>query len=83
MPPSPVQVEFVFLQWRGWVEASKYPYFTLLGQSLGSLFLGWEALVAFVPDIFIDSMGYAFTIPLFRFFGGCKVACYIHYPTIR
>ena len=47
----PCQVEFVYLQRRGWVEASKYPYFTLLGQSLGSLFLGWEALMAFVPDL--------------------------------
>ena len=27
-------------------------------------------------------MGYAFTLPLFKFFGGCKVACYVHYPTI-
>ncbi|KAK7097661.1 GDP-Man:Man(3)GlcNAc(2)-PP-Dol alpha-1,2-mannosyltransferase-like [Littorina saxatilis] len=78
----PRQVEFVYLKRRGWVEAAKYPYFTLLGQSLGSLYLGWEALLSFVPDVYIDSMGYAFTIPLFRFFGGCKVACYVHYPTI-
>ena len=27
-------------------------------------------------------MGYAFTLPLFKFIGGCKVACYTHYPTI-
>lgn len=30
----------------------------------------------------IDTMGYAFTYPTFRFLGGCKVACYVHYPTI-
>lgn len=78
----PRKVDFVFLTRRGWVEASKYPYFTLLGQSLGSVLLGWEALMAFVPGIFIDSMGYAFTVPLFRFFGGCRTACYVHYPTI-
>ena len=27
-------------------------------------------------------MGYAFTIPLFKYLGKCKVACYVHYPTI-
>lgn len=64
------------------MEASLYPYFTLLGQSLGSVFLGWEALLKCVPDIYIDSMGYAFTIPLFKYLGGCRVGCYVHYPTI-
>lgn len=80
---SELQVEFIFLRHRGWVEACKYPCFTLLGQSLGSVVLGWEAIIGYVPDIYIDSMGYAFTVPIFRFFGGCKVACYVHYPTIR
>ena len=27
-------------------------------------------------------MGYAFTLPLFKVFGGCRTACYVHYPTI-
>ncbi|XP_070553749.1 GDP-Man:Man(3)GlcNAc(2)-PP-Dol alpha-1,2-mannosyltransferase-like isoform X2 [Ptychodera flava] len=75
-------VEFVFLKRRSWVEASTWPYFTLLGQSLGSLFLGWEAMMKYVPDIYIDSMGYAFTIPLFKYLGACRVGCYVHYPTI-
>ncbi|XP_007421273.1 GDP-Man:Man(3)GlcNAc(2)-PP-Dol alpha-1,2-mannosyltransferase [Python bivittatus] len=75
-------VKFVFLNRRYLVEASVYPYFTLLGQSLGSLFLGWEALTKCIPDIYIDSMGYAFTLPLFKYLGGCKIGCYVHYPTI-
>lgn len=75
-------VEFVYLHKRKWVEASRYPYFTLLGQSLGSVILAVEALRAFQPDICIDSMGYAFTYPLFSFIGGCKVVSYTHYPTI-
>ena len=78
----PEQVEFVFLKNRRWVEASMYPYFTLLGQSLGSVLLGWEALNSYLPDIFLDTMGYAFTLPLFRYLGGCQVGCYVHYPTI-
>lgn len=78
--PRPVQ--FVFLRHRLLVEPGLFPHFTLLGQSVGSVFLGWEALTEFVPDIYIDSMGYAFTLPLFRYLGGCSVASYVHYPTI-
>ncbi|XP_076662969.1 ALG11 alpha-1,2-mannosyltransferase [Andrena cerasifolii] len=76
------KVEFVYLHKRRWVEATMYPYFTLLGQSLGSIWLGIEALNSFVPDIYIDTMGYAFTYPLFKYIGGCRVASYTHYPTI-
>lgn len=75
-------VQFKFLHRRRFVEASPYPFFTLLGQSLGSIVLGWEALCLCVPDIYIDSMGYAFTLPLFRYVGGCRIGCYVHYPTI-
>ncbi|XP_008299940.1 GDP-Man:Man(3)GlcNAc(2)-PP-Dol alpha-1,2-mannosyltransferase [Stegastes partitus] len=78
--PRPVQ--FVFLRHRLLVEPGLFPHFTLLGQSVGSIFLGWEALTEFVPDLYIDSMGYAFTLPLFRYLGGCSVGSYVHYPTI-
>ncbi|KAI1291756.1 GDP-Man:Man(3)GlcNAc(2)-PP-Dol alpha-1,2-mannosyltransferase [Halotydeus destructor] len=74
--------KFVFLTTRSWVEASRYPVFTLLGQSLGSLILAVEALFKFVPDIYLETMGYAFTYPLFKYVAGCKVGCYVHYPTI-
>ena len=72
----------MYLNKRKWVEAKPYPFLTLLGQSLGSLVLGLEALWKFVPDIYIDSMGYAFTLPLFKLMGRCSVGCYVHYPTI-
>jgi alpha-1,2-mannosyltransferase len=42
-------VQFVYLRRRRWIEANMYPYFTLLGQSLGSIVLGAEALAALVP----------------------------------
>lgn len=80
MLPRPVQ--FVYLRHRPLVEPGLFPHFTLLGQSVGSIFLGWEALMEFVPDLYIDSMGYAFTLPLFRYLGGCSVGSYVHYPTI-
>ncbi|KAM8855704.1 GDP-Man:Man(3)GlcNAc(2)-PP-Dol alpha-1,2-mannosyltransferase-like [Spinachia spinachia] len=78
----PRPITFIFLRHRSLVEAGSYPHFTLLGQSVGSMFLGWEALMAFVPDLYVDSMGYAFTLPIFRYLGGCKVASYVHYPTV-
>ncbi|KAF9208254.1 asparagine-linked glycosylation protein [Haplosporangium sp. Z 27] len=79
---DPALVGFEFLKKRYWIEDAKWPRFTLIGQSLGSIVLGWEALQRVVPDIWIDTMGYAFTYPAARAFGGCQVAAYVHYPTI-
>ncbi|XP_075995125.1 GDP-Man:Man(3)GlcNAc(2)-PP-Dol alpha-1,2-mannosyltransferase isoform X2 [Genypterus blacodes] len=78
--PRPVQ--FVFLRHRLLLEPHIFPHFTLLGQSVGSVLLGWEALTQLVPDLYVDSTGYAFTLPLFRYLGGCRVGSYVHYPTI-
>ena len=75
-------VEFIFLKGRGWVEAGRWPRFTLLGQGIGSIILGLEAFGKFVPDVYIDTMGYAFTMPLFRWLGRCRTASYVHYPVV-
>ncbi|KAF9112998.1 asparagine-linked glycosylation protein [Mortierella sp. AM989] len=79
---NPALIGFEFLTKRHWVEDSKWPRFTLIGQSIGSMVLGWEALRLVVPDIWIDTMGYAFTYPAARAFGACQVVAYVHYPTI-
>jgi alpha-1,2-mannosyltransferase len=34
--------------------------------------LGVEALMNTVPDIYVDTMGYAFTMPLFKYVCGSK-----------
>ncbi|XP_071524390.1 GDP-Man:Man(3)GlcNAc(2)-PP-Dol alpha-1,2-mannosyltransferase, partial [Panulirus ornatus] len=78
----PQPVEFIFLRSRTLVEAKHYPFITLMMQSLGSVILAGEALSKFRPDICIDTMGYAFTYPVFRYIGGCVVCSYTHYPTI-
>ncbi|XP_035212368.1 GDP-Man:Man(3)GlcNAc(2)-PP-Dol alpha-1,2-mannosyltransferase-like isoform X1 [Stegodyphus dumicola] len=75
-------VEFMFLKKRYFVEARYYPYFTLLMQSLGSVILSLEAIFKHVPDIYIDTMGYAWTLPVFKYLGDCRIAAYVHYPTI-
>ena len=79
---NPSTVHFVFLHSRRLVEESTWPRFTLLGQSLGSMYLAWEALSLLIPDLFIDTMGYAFTFPVVSLLGGIPVGAYIHYPTI-
>ncbi|KNE71303.1 hypothetical protein AMAG_15543 [Allomyces macrogynus ATCC 38327] len=78
------RVEFEYLSRRRLVEDSTYPRFTLLGQSLGSVVLVWDAIRkgAAKPDLYIDTMGYAFTYPLVKLLVGCPVISYTHYPTI-
>ncbi|KAJ7201669.1 mannosyltransferase [Mycena pura] len=78
---SPATLHFVFLTRRVLVEDSTYPHFTLIGQSLGSVGLVLEALSLFVPDAYIDTMGYAFTLPVVRLLG-IPAGAYVHYPTV-
>ncbi|PNY05197.1 GDP-Man:Man(3)GlcNAc(2)-PP-Dol alpha-1,2-mannosyltransferase [Trifolium pratense] len=59
---SPPKV--VHLYKRKWIEETTYPHFTMIGQSLGSMYLGWEALCKFTPLYYFDTSGYAFTYPL-------------------
>ncbi|KAG8747127.1 asparagine-linked glycosylation protein [Ceratobasidium sp. 414] len=81
---DPESLEFVFLQTRWLVEDSTWPRFTLLGQSLGSMGLVYEAVCGVMPDLFIDTMGYAFTFHAVRWLsqGRTPVSAYVHYPTI-
>ena len=50
---APQSLHFVFLESRWLVEDRCWPRFTLVGQSLGSMYLAWEALSKFVPDLYI------------------------------
>lgn len=53
IPLDPARLDFVHLRQRRWVEDAHWPRFTLLGQSLGSLILVWEALTSFAPDLYL------------------------------
>jgi glycosyltransferase involved in cell wall biosynthesis len=77
VPPT-----FVRLRRRRWIEAARWPRFTMIGQSLGSMVLALEAVFAFTPDVFIDTTGLAFSFPVAKLLAGCRVAAYVHYPTI-
>ncbi|KAF9478207.1 mannosyltransferase [Pholiota conissans] len=79
---DPVLLHFVFLQSRWLVEDSTWPRFTLLGQSIGSMYLAWESMTKLIPDLFIDTMGYAFTFHIVAQLGQIPIGAYVHYPTI-
>jgi alpha-1,2-mannosyltransferase len=50
---DPRSLHFVFLNTRHLVEDSTWPRFTLLGQSIGSMYLAWEAMSKLIPDLYI------------------------------
>ncbi|ETW82230.1 glycosyltransferase family 4 protein [Heterobasidion irregulare TC 32-1] len=79
---APGTLEFVFLDSRRYVEDSAWPRFTLLGQSVGSMYLAWEAMSKLIPDLYIDTMGYAFTFHVVAWLTGVPIGAYVHYPTI-
>ncbi|TVY78292.1 GDP-Man:Man(3)GlcNAc(2)-PP-Dol alpha-1,2-mannosyltransferase [Lachnellula suecica] len=79
----PPTVTFLYLTTRSWVLASSWPHFTLLGQSIGSLVMAWDAFSLLPPDIFVDTMGYAFALGFSKIlFQDVPTGAYVHYPTI-
>jgi alpha-1,2-mannosyltransferase len=50
---DPRSLHFVFLNTRHLVEDSTWPRVTLLGQSIGSMYLAWEAMSKLIPDLYI------------------------------
>ncbi|KAL4066395.1 glycosyltransferase family 4 protein [Scleroderma yunnanense] len=81
---EPSTLHFVYLKSRHLVEDSGWPRFTILGQSLGSMYLAWEAMCELIPDLYIDTMGYAFTFPAVAWLtrAAVPIGAYVHYPTI-
>lgn len=54
-----------------------------MGQSIGSIVLAWDAFSLLPPDIFIDTMGYAFALAFTKvLFRDVPTGAYVHYPTI-
>lgn len=79
----PPTITFLYLTTRSWVLASTWPHFTLLGQSIGSLVMAWDAFSLLPPDIFVDTMGYAFSLGFSKIlFKNVPTGAYVHYPTI-
>jgi alpha-1,2-mannosyltransferase len=79
---SPSSLHFVCLRSRHYVEESNWSCFALFGMSVGSMYLAWEALAQLIPDVFIDTMGYAFMFPVVAWLTGVPVGAYVHYPAL-
>lgn len=84
---NPATLAFVPLPARHLISDTYWKRFTLLGQSLGSVYLAFQGLCGkdgVWGDMFIDTMGYAFTLPFVRLITGGDVAIgsYTHYPTV-
>ncbi|KAG6395394.1 hypothetical protein SASPL_146039 [Salvia splendens] len=47
----------VHLYKRKWIDETTYPRFTMICQSLGSMYLSWEALCAYTPLYYFDTSG--------------------------
>lgn len=80
--PSMVdRLNFIPLRFSPLIEASKYPFLTLFFQSLGSILLAVEAVIKLAPEVYFETIGFTFTLPVFKL-NMCSVITYVHYPTI-
>lgn len=75
------RLELIPLRCSSLIEARRYPFLTLLMQSVGSILLAIEAVIRLTPEVYIESMGFTFTLPVFRLHK-CKVITYVHFPII-
>ena len=75
---QPDTVAFVPVRYRRLVEDDYWRHFTLLGQSLGSVFMAQEAVGRLTPDVFVDSMGYAFSLPVVKFVSPQTRVCLLY-----
>eukprot|EP00549_Striatella_unipunctata_P023041 CAMPEP_0118683028 /NCGR_PEP_ID=MMETSP0800-20121206/5808_1 /TAXON_ID=210618 ORGANISM="Striatella unipunctata, Strain CCMP2910" /NCGR_SAMPLE_ID=MMETSP0800 /ASSEMBLY_ACC=CAM_ASM_000638 /LENGTH=336 /DNA_ID=CAMNT_0006579473 /DNA_START=169 /DNA_END=1179 /DNA_ORIENTATION=+ len=46
------------------------------------MIFAWKALRKLTPHVFFETTGCAFTFLVAKFLAGCRVATYVHYPTI-
>lgn len=73
-----------FIQLNSWklTVAETYPVARLFLQNAFSVITGMEALSKFIPDIFVETVGFGFINPAVKIFFNCRVVSYVHYPTI-
>ena len=81
MPPIRPPPQLVPLASRDLLLPGRYPRFTMLGQAWGSVRVAWQGLRQLLPELYVDTTGWAFPYPLARL-AGARVAAYVHYPTI-
>lgn len=77
------RIHFVYIRTRSLLEAKCYPVATMVGQSLGSILVGFECFLRCSPNYYVDTTGAPFTYPLAKYIAGCDlILAYVHYPII-
>lgn len=77
------RIVFIYLTQTRYIEPSTYPFLTLLGQALGMMVVGYEAISNLMPDVFIDTTGFPFSYPVVSWLGCIPIVAYTHYPFVQ
>lgn len=77
-----MQITFVHLHEHVSKKSTIPRRFSLIVESWDTIKLAWAGLHILTPDIFVDTTGCAFTFLVGRLLANCKIAAYVHYPTI-
>lgn len=75
------RLEFIPLSLAPLVEAKKYPFLTLFLQNIMSMFVSMQAAYRLIPEVYIETIGFTFTLPIFKL-ASSTVITYVHYPII-
>lgn len=75
------RLEFVPLSLAPLVDSHRYPFLTLFLQNFMSMLVGVQAAYNVLPEIYIETIGFTFTLPIFKF-ATSTVITYVHYPII-
>ncbi|WFD35703.1 GDP-Man:Man3GlcNAc2-PP-dolichol alpha-1,2-mannosyltransferase [Malassezia cuniculi] len=80
---DPAKLEFLPLKYCNMTGDKYWSRFTLLGQTLGTIWMAQDAMSRLIPDVFIDTTGHAFVLPIVkRVAKDVRVGSYVHYPTV-
>ena len=82
VPPRPHPTTVILTAYLWLCSDKLFPVFTILLQNLASVLTAAHCVWRFPCDLFIDTTGFAFTLPVARVLCGAKAAAYVHYPTM-
>ena len=79
-----VNIQLIRIKKRYFTDQSSMVKLSLLSQALGNIVSVVEALTAYPPDIFIDTIGVGFSYPFVKILcPSVKLISYTHYPFIQ
>lgn len=76
-------ITLIYLRSQYLIESNYMNLFTTVGRAIGSIILSFEALIRFVPEIYIDCLGYPFMYPCFYYLASIPVISYMNHSIIN